>query len=100
MTQYLAELSKPIIILVMQTFERRRVSFNFFFSEMHYCRRLYSEVLEIFQKAGGKRKYHLLAFKSLAGTERNVKKSLALRMTVKTWMLTLVSPRKCYHFLF
>jgi len=67
---------------------------------MHYYRRLYSEVLGNFQKAGGKRKYHLLAFKSLAGTERNVKKSVALRMTVKTWMLTLVSPRKLYPFLF
>lgn len=33
MTQYLAELSKPIIILVMQTYESRRVSFNFFFQK-------------------------------------------------------------------
>ena len=83
----------------MQTFGSRRGPISIFFSQMHYYRRLYSEMLGNFRKPEANENIAFLAFKSLTGTERNVKKSLALRMTVKTSMLTLVSPRKFYPFL-
>lgn len=68
----------------MQTFGSRRGPISIFFSQMHYYRRLYSEMLGNFRKPEANENITFLAFKSLAGTERNVKKSLALRMTVKT----------------
>lgn len=46
----------------MQTFDSHRGSISIFFSQMHYYRRLYSEVLGNFQKAGDKRNYHLFGF--------------------------------------
>lgn len=75
----------------MQTFGSRRGSISIFF---HKCIIIVGCILkcwEIFRKPETNENITFLAFKSLAGTERNVKKSLALRMTAKTWMLTLVN---------
>lgn len=84
----------------MQTFGSRRGPISIFF--FYKCIIIVGYILncwEVFRKPEANENITFLAFKSSAGTERNVKKSLALRMTVKTWMLTLVSPRKFYPFL-
>ena len=67
----------------MQTFGSRRgpISIFFFF---HKCIIIVGYILkcwEIFRKAEANENITFLAFKSFAGTERNGKKSLALRMT-------------------